>query len=55
MNLIEQINLHEYLYLNKLVEINDIELELWINEAKVQGNRNNLPKNTTFYGSIETD
>lgn len=54
MSLVNQINTHKYLYLDKLVEINDLELELWINEAKVaQGD--NLPENATAYGAIETD
>lgn len=55
MNLIDQINTHKYLYLDKLIELNDLELELWISEAGVSQDKNNIPENTTYYGSIETD
>lgn len=35
MNLIEQINSHKYLYLDKLFEIHDLELEIFIREARI--------------------
>jgi len=54
-DLIDQINTHKYLYLDKLVELNDLELEIWIDEAKTQGNRDDLPENATCYGTMETD
>lgn len=34
MNLIEQINSHKYLFLDKLVEENDLELVMFIEEAR---------------------
>ncbi len=34
MNLFDQINSHKYLYLDKLIEENELELVLWINEAR---------------------
>lgn len=34
MSLVKQINNHKYLYLDKLVEINDLELEVYIDEAR---------------------
>ena len=37
MNLVEQINSHKYLYLGKLIETNDFELEIWIDEARLEG------------------
>ena len=35
MNLFNQINSHKYLYLDKLIEENELELVLWISEARV--------------------
>lgn len=55
MNLVDQINTHKYLYLDRLAEITDLELELWINEARVQGSKKEVPENATFYGAIVTD
>jgi hypothetical protein len=57
MNLIEQINFHKYLYLDKLVEINDLELEVYFNEARVESKKENDSKstNSTKFGSIISD
>lgn len=38
MNLIEQINSHDYLFLDNLVQVNDIELVVFISEGKVDEN-----------------
>lgn len=55
MNLVDQINTHKYLYLDKLIELNDLELELWISEARIAQDGKELSENATYYGSIETD
>src|SRR5687768_719731 len=54
MNLIDQINTHKYLYLDKLIELNDLELELWISEAGVKEDKTNISENVSSYGAIET-
>lgn len=38
MNLFDQINSYKYLYLDKLIEENDLELVLWISEARSDDN-----------------
>ncbi len=54
MNLIEQINNHKYLYLDKLVELNDLELEVWISEARVDyDSKENLQDILEFAPSTE--
>ena len=55
MDLIEQINSHKYLYLDKLTEINDLNLKLWINEARVRQDGVDAQQNATAYGAIVTD
>lgn len=54
MELIEQINSHRYLYLDRLVEATDLLLEIWVDEARVRS-ESNLPSESSMYGSIETD
>lgn len=55
MSLTDQINGHSYLYLNKLQEFNDLELEIWINEAKVSASTEMLSENSSAYGPIVSD
>ena len=52
MNLTEQINSHQYLYLDKLVETNDLELEIWIDEARIEGGETDIPETASSYGAI---
>jgi hypothetical protein len=56
MNLVDQINGHKYLYLDKLQELSDLELEIWISEARVaEAEPGEPPENTSAYGAIITD
>ncbi len=55
MDFIDQINTHKYLYLDKLVERNDLELEVWINEARVSQSERDILQNASAYGAIVTD
>ena len=36
MNIVEQLNSHKYIYLDRLFEVNDLELCILVDEAKVQ-------------------
>ncbi len=56
MILIEQINSHRYLFLNKLVEVNDLELILLIDEGRVdEDTEGNLNEVLEFAPSIKTN
>ncbi len=56
MDLIDQINKHNYLYLDKLNEINDLELEIWISEGRIDSDtKGNLQDIFESAPSIETN
>src|SRR5262245_26857708 len=53
MNLVDQINQHKYLYLDKLIELADHKPELWVSEARAKSNRET--DNAVAYRPIVTD
>ena len=55
MNIVEQLNSHEYLYLDKLFEEVDLVLCILVDEAKVQGGRPGALENASAYGAIVSD
>ncbi len=54
-NLIDQINSHKWLYLNRLYEERDLELCMIIDEAKIQGGQLETFENASAYGAIVSD
>ena len=54
MNLIDQINSHKWLYLDRLYEETDLELCVIIDEAKIPGGLETFD-NATPYGAIVSD
>jgi hypothetical protein len=55
MNLVDQINSHKWLYLDRLYEEKDIELCVIIDEVKISGDELESPDNVTAYGAIVSD
>jgi hypothetical protein len=55
MNLVDQINSHKGLYLDRLYEEKDLELCVLINEAKIVGGELESSDNVTAYGAIVSD
>jgi len=55
MNLVEQINSHKWLYLDRLYEERDLELSVIINEARILGSELVTVENASAYGSIVSD
>jgi hypothetical protein len=55
MELIDQINSHKWLYLDRLYEENDLELCVLIDEAKIPGGELETVDNATAYGAIGSD
>ena len=55
MNIVEQLNSHKYLYLDKLFEEVDLELRILVDEAKVQGGDLQGIENASLYGAIVSD
>jgi hypothetical protein len=55
MNLVDQINSHRYLYLDRLYEDRDLELCVIVNEAKILGGELESFDNATAYGPIVSD
>jgi len=55
MNLVEQINSHKWLYLDRLYEERDLELCVIINEARILGSELVPVENASAYGSIVSD
>lgn len=54
MDLIRQINTCQHLYLDKLVELNDLEVEFWIREASSVG-QGGQEGSTTSYSPVVSD
>ena len=54
-NLIDQINSHKYLYLDRLYEETDLELCVIVDEAKVLGGEPESLPNACAYGQIVSD
>ena len=54
-NLIDQINSHKWLYLDRLFEERDLELCVIIDEAKIQGGELEAFENASAYGAIVSD
>lgn len=54
-NLVEQINSHKWLYLDRLYEDADLELCVIIDEAKVLGGEPESLPNASAYGQIVSD
>jgi hypothetical protein len=55
MELLDQINSHKWLYLDRLYEDNDLELCVLIDEAKILGGELETVDNATAYGAIVSD
>lgn len=55
MNLVDQINSHKYLYLDRLYEKQDLELCVIIDEAKVPSGEIESSDSVTAYGAIVSD
>ena len=55
MNLVDQINSHKWLYLDRLYEEKDVELCVVIDEAKILGGEIESSDNVTAYGAIVSD
>jgi hypothetical protein len=55
MNIVDQLNSHKYLYLDKLFEEIDLELCILVDEAKVQGGELQAVENASSYGAIISD
>jgi hypothetical protein len=55
MELVDQINSHKWLYLDRLYEESDLELCVLIDEARIQGGELETVDNTTAYGAIVSD
>ena len=55
MELVDQINSHKWLYLDRLYEESDLELCVVINEAKILGGEPEPLENASQYGAIISD
>lgn len=55
MDLVSQFNSHKYLYLDRLAEIEDLKLEVWIDEARVKYSEVRRESPFSELGTIETD
>jgi hypothetical protein len=55
MNLVDQINSHKWLYLDRLYEEKDLELCVIIDEAQISGDELESSDNVTAYGAIVSD
>ena len=55
MNIMEELNSHKYLYLDKLFEESDLELCILVDEAKVQSDEPADLENASLYAAIVSD
>jgi vacuolar-type H+-ATPase subunit I/STV1 len=55
MDLLDQINTHKYLYLDRLYEEKDLELCVVVDEAKILGGESETLENASQYGAIASD
>jgi hypothetical protein len=55
MDVLDQINTHKYLYLDRLYEEKDLELCVVVDEAKILGGEPKAVENASQYGAIASD